>query len=161
LLELLPGCPSKDRADAAAGLIALHTRDWPPGERDELVHSVLDILDDPQFNVLFAPGSRAEVSVSGAVGDTVVAGQIDRLVITDDAVTIVDYKTGRIMPESVEQTPIAYLRQLAAYREVLQAIYPERAVTCALLWTDIPYLVAIPNVLLDTHRPDMHGGNAS
>jgi len=57
------------------------------------------------------------------------------------------------MPEGVDKTPVAYLRQLSAYREVMRAIYPERPVSCALLWTDIPELTTVPDALLDAYKP--------
>ena len=59
----------------------------------------MQVLNDDRFAALFAPGSRAEVPIVGSVtiaGETVaVSGQVDRLVVTPDAVLIADFKTGR------------------------------------------------------------------
>ena len=46
-----------------------------------------------------------------------------------------DFKTNRDPPTRPEDTPVLYLRQMAAYRAVLRAIYPGRAVEAALIWT--------------------------
>ena len=54
------------------------------------------------------------------------SGQIDRLVVTADAVLIADYKTNRDPPDSPEAAPPAYVEQLALYRAVLGKIYPDR-----------------------------------
>ena len=49
---------------------------------------------------MFAPGSRAEVPIIGRLPQPdgapyLVSGQIDRLVVTDNAVLIVDFKTNQ------------------------------------------------------------------
>jgi ATP-dependent helicase/nuclease subunit A len=101
------------------------------------------VLDDPESAPLFAPGSAAEVPVVGLLDGRALSGQIDRLVVTDDAVLIVDYKTMRPVPASEGEIPAAYLDQLAAYRMAVAAIYPTKQVRCALLWTDGPRLMPI------------------
>ena len=78
-------------------------------------------------------------------------GQIDRLVDLGDEVLIVDYKTNRPPPPKVEQVAAAYLFQLAAYRLALREIYAGRRVKAALLWTDGPRIMAIPDALLDQY----------
>ena len=44
---------------------------------------------------------------------------------------------------------VAYVAQLAAYRALLQKIYPERQIVCALLWTYDARLMDIPSEMLD------------
>jgi ATP-dependent helicase/nuclease subunit A len=66
-------------------------------------------------------------------------------------VLIADYKTGR--PPQSGVAPVAYLRQMAAYRAVLRAIYPDRPVRCALVWTQEPSVALLPDALLDLHDP--------
>ncbi|MGY8997122.1 MAG: PD-(D/E)XK nuclease family protein, partial [Alphaproteobacteria bacterium] len=161
LLELLPTVPSRDRKAAAMRLLSRSEPGMTPGAHNSLAEAVVGIIEEPSFAALFGPGSVAEASVAGALGDTVIAGQIDRLVITQDAVLIVDYKTGRLASTNVNETPVAYVRQLAAYRDVLSEIYRDRPISCALLWTDIPYLVEVPQNLLDTHSTAMRGNHAA
>ena len=64
------------------------------------------------------------MSLTGVVGDVVVGGLID-LVVLPDRVLFADFKTNRRTPSSAETTPIAYLRQMASYRAVLRRIFPE------------------------------------
>jgi ATP-dependent helicase/nuclease subunit A len=87
------------------------------------------------------------------LGDRALTGQIDRLVVTEDAVLIVDYKTLRPPPRDEAETPGAYLDQLAAYRAAIAEIYPGRTVRCALLWTEGPRLMPISAARLDAHAP--------
>ncbi len=80
----------------------------------------------PNFAQLFAPGSRAEVPIVGRIprpdGDVErVPGQLDRLIVTDDAILIADYKTDGIVPGRIEDVPLPYIAQLALYRALLIA----------------------------------------
>ena len=69
--------------------------------------------------------------------------------MTEEAVTIVDYKTNRPPPLALDRVPEAYLVQMAAYRAVLAQIYPDRVIRCGLLWTDAPELVDLPAEMLE------------
>jgi ATP-dependent helicase/nuclease subunit A len=153
LLELLPGIAAAQRREAARRLIGRHAPDWPREQAETLADALLALLDAAEHAALFAPGSAAEVSIVGKLGDTVIAGQVDRLVVTPEAVLIVDYKTGAMPQGGAGATPEAYLRQLAAYRAVLREVYPGRAVRCALLWVDRPEFVPIPDNLLGRYEP--------
>ncbi|MBX9699681.1 MAG: hypothetical protein K2X74_09600, partial [Acetobacteraceae bacterium] len=76
-----------------------------------------------------------------------------RLVIEADRVLVLDYKTNRPPPRAVAEVPSLYLRQMAAYRAVLRAAFPGRAVECALVWTYGARVMALPEALLDAHAP--------
>ena len=71
------------------------------------------------------------------------SAQIDRLIVEEDRVLIVDFKTLRPPPATeVEVAPI-YLRQLALYKAALGEIFPGHEIRCALLWTEGPRLMPI------------------
>ena len=89
------------------------------------------------------PGSRAEVAIVGSDGKRTVSGQIDRLMVLDDHILIVDYKSDRLAPELISDVPDAYLAQLAQYFRLIQRIYPTHIIQCGLLWTDSPRLMNI------------------
>ena len=74
---------------------------------------------------------------------------VDRLVIADDHVLAVDFKTGRQVPEGPEGVDLRHLRQMAAYRAGLRRIHPGLPVRMALLYTERPVLIGIPDALLD------------
>ena len=88
------------------------------------------------------------------VGETLyISGQIDRVLVTPDEVTIIDYKTNRPPPARPEDVPAVYLRQLAAYRSAIALIFPGKRIRCALLWTDGAKLMPLGDELLDAHAP--------
>jgi ATP-dependent helicase/nuclease subunit A len=157
LLQHLPEIEPDGRAEAARRVIGRAAHSLDGAAQEEIVAETLALLDDPAFAALFGPGSLAEVSVTGAVDGAVVSGQVDRLVVTEDEVLVVDYKTGRRAPHSVEQVPPAYLRQMALYRALLARAFPGRRVKAGLVFTTVPRLLALPDAALDaafsTHRP--------
>jgi ATP-dependent helicase/nuclease subunit A len=150
LLQSLPDLEPAQRKVAAEKFLARASATFGDAERADMAAKALRIFDDPSFAPLFAPGSRAEVPVVGRLPgtDIAVAGQIDRLAVTDREVLIADYKTDRLVPERPEDVP-HYVRQLALYRALLGLIYPGRTVRAALLFTAGPVLMDIPAALLD------------
>ena len=102
---------------------------------------------------MFAPGSRAEVDIAGRVTlgarDHAVSGRIDRLAVLGERVLIVDYKTNRPPPAELRDTPPAYIGQLALYRLLLARLYPGKRIEAALLWTEVPALMDVPDEAMD------------
>ena len=72
--------------------------------------------------------------------------------------TVLDYKTDRPAPTTAEAAPDAYVLQMALYRAVLRQIFPNKLVRCALLWTEAPLLVELPDARLDAVFPDFVNG---
>ena len=156
--RLPPVAPERRRAAALRWLGAR-----APGlDAAMLADEALAVLDDPAHAALFGPGSLAEVPLSAVVDDgVVVAGIVDRLLVTDTAVTVVDYKTGRQVPERAADVAPAYLRQMAAYRAALAAIFPGRRVEAALLYTAAPRLIHLDDALLAAHKPGLADAKAN
>jgi ATP-dependent helicase/nuclease subunit A len=152
LLERLPDVALDARGDVAARWLARMAGDMPGDERARLVQSALAVLDAPAWQAVFGPGSLAEVPIAALVGTRMVNGTIDRLLITPDAVRIVDFKTDRRPPDRLEAIPPAYLRQMAAYVAALRVIHPGRRVSAALLYTATPRLFALPDDLIAAQK---------
>ena len=151
LLQHLPDLPHARRLDAATRFAARPAH--AIADPDSLAAEALAVLDHPALLPLFGPTGRAEVPLSGVVAGQVIGGLIDRLAILPDRIVIADYKTNRAPPASAAETPVLYLRQMAAYRAVLAAIHPGRTVDCLLVWTVGAQVVRLPESLLDTHAP--------
>ncbi|MEQ8602163.1 MAG: double-strand break repair helicase AddA [Marivibrio sp.] len=155
LLQTLPDLPAARRRAAAQTYLARPAHGLSEDEAAALADEVMAVLEAPALAELFAPGSRAEAPIVGLGpeeadgGRPVIAGQVDRLRVTDEAVLIADYKTLRPPPADPKDAPAAYLRQMALYRRLLGEIYPGRPVRCALVWTDGPRLALLEDALLD------------
>ena len=151
LLQHLPSLPDGDRWAAAMRFLDRPRNSLPPGAAAEIAGETMTMLAHPDLAAVFGPDSRAEVPLTGVVGDVVVGGLVDRLAVLPDRVVLVDFKTNRRPPARTEDTPVVYLRQMASYRAVLRTIFPDRPVFCSLIWTREARVVALPDGLLDGH----------
>lgn len=152
LLERLPDIVPADRADAAVRLLSRET-DLDDTQRAEMIAAAFSVLDNARFAPVFGPGSRAEVALTGSApglpSGVSINGRIDRLVVTPERVLVVDYKTNRPAPDAIEAVDAAYVLQAAVYVAVLKRLYPDRPVEAALVWTDGPKLMPIPQAMLE------------
>ena len=117
-----------------------------------MVAAALAVLEDDRFAAVFGPGSRAEAAIAGGAPDLpaglAVSGRLDRLVIETDRVLVADFKTNRPSPARIEDADKAYITQMAVYAAVLRAAFPGRKVEAALVWTDGPKLMPVPENMM-------------
>jgi len=147
LLQLLPELPQERRSSAAAGWLA-RERDLTADQRSEMAEAALSLLADRRFAAVFGPGSKAEVALAGEVAGIAISGRVDRLIVDADRVMVIDFKTNRPAPARVEAVDRAYIRQMALYVGLLREVFPGRAVEAALVWTDGPMLMPVPDDLM-------------
>jgi ATP-dependent helicase/nuclease subunit A len=108
--------------------------------RKEIADTVCSVLSDARFTALFGEGSLAEAPLAATLPDgRVVAGTVDRLLVEPNAVSVIDFKTGRV-PESEGAIPPSHTAQMSAYSEALRVIFPGREVRAVLLYTSGPRL---------------------
>lgn len=150
LFELVPGLPLPRRDAVARAWCQLNVPDL---DADDLVNTMAAVLDDPEFAAVFAPGALTEAPVAAVVGEAVIAGSIDRLLVTETDVLAVDFKTGSRVPAGLEAVPPAHVAQMAAYAAALAAVFPGRHVRAALLYTAGPRLIELPPDALATWQP--------
>jgi ATP-dependent helicase/nuclease subunit A len=149
LLEVLPDVAKADRAKMAQQLLKRFVLD--DATKQDIAARTLALLDDPQFALLFSGAALVEAPISALLPDgSVLAGQIDRLLIDRHEILVVDYKSGHQAPATPDAVPAAYLKQMATYRWALQQIW-SRPVRTALLWVDAPLLMPLPDDLLIVH----------
>lgn len=157
LLQTLPDLPAAQRRDAATRYLGQESHELSAEQQSEIARETLSVLEKPDLALLFGPQSRAEVPLVGTVGDGeetgVISAQIDRLVITDSQIIIVDYKTNRPPPLNEADVAPVYLRQMALYRAALKGIYPGVRVDCVLLWTDGPSAMWLSDGVLAPYEP--------
>lgn len=135
LLEHLPDIDASLWATEAETLLAPILED--PRERAEVANEALSVLKAPALRALFGPEALAEVDVTAPlpqIGRTML-GTIDRLLVSKDEVLAVDFKSNAAIPARADDTPLGILRQMGAYLVALEAIYPDRPVKVAVVWT--------------------------
>ncbi|MFZ4689973.1 MAG: double-strand break repair helicase AddA [Polymorphobacter sp.] len=149
LFERLPEIAADRRRAAGEAWCRMSA---PELDAEALTATVLAIIADPRFAPVFATDALAEAPIAAVVGGTVIAGKVDRLVV-GDTVLVVDFKTGRRVPADAEAVEPYHLKQMAAYVAALALVFPGKPVRAALLYTEGPALIEIPDAMIALHRP--------
>jgi ATP-dependent helicase/nuclease subunit A len=143
LLERLAPAEVSARADSARQWLEQSAGLTDNAAREEIVDQVCGILADPRFAPLFGPGSLGEAPLAATLPDgRVIAGTVDRLLVEQDRISVIDFKTGRV-PSGEADIPAMHRAQMAAYAGALGVIFPGRAIRAALLYTSGPKLIEV------------------
>ena len=145
LFERLPDVIPDRRREAALAWLERNAGIGDAQLRESLADLACSIIGDPDHLDLFGPGSLAEAPIAATLPDgRVIAGAVDRLLVEEDRVRLVDFKTGSQVPESAESLPRSHRLQMEAYRDALRVIFPGRPVEAALLYTAGPKIIDLP-----------------
>ncbi|MBP5161251.1 MAG: UvrD-helicase domain-containing protein [Alphaproteobacteria bacterium] len=134
LLQVMPSVSGAKLEELARRLLS----DYP-----HIAQKLSQSMEKEELKAIFAPDSLTEVPVIGTIDGEQFSGQIDRLVIHDKEVWIVDYKTNRTPPTSPADIPIAYKKQIEIYKCLLKQIFPSKMVRGYLLWTSTMQLMEV------------------
>ncbi len=148
LLEHLPDYPKEIWPEIAPTILA--SSETPPSdvETADLLNEAEGVLTHPDFATLFSANTLAEVPVTAELGQARLHGVIDRLIVEQDRVFAVDFKTNATVPGSPTQTPGGLLLQMGAYSHALSQIYPNRRIETAILWTRTATIMPLPHDLV-------------
>ncbi len=143
LLERLPDVEAERRHDAALRWLEQSGGVADESERRAIADSVCGIIADSRFSALFGPGSLGEAPIAATLTDgRVIAGTVDRLLIEEERISVIDFKTGKV-PASEADIPAYHRAQMDAYGRALAVIFPGRAVRTSLLYTAGPKQFAL------------------
>ncbi|GGF35817.1 double-strand break repair helicase AddA [Youhaiella tibetensis] len=159
------------RSGIALHALLQHLVRVAPGERDRVLEKALPallpgapelhgelaaraqaILTRPELAHLFGPNSRAEVPflVKARRNSTPIwlAGRMDRIVVENGKVLVVDYKSDAQPPADPDSVHSGYKTQLGLYALVADQLFPGHNVEAAILWTRLESLMILPRPLL-------------
>ncbi len=119
-----------------------------------ILDDVSKLLQIPQYADLFGPNAKSEVPIAAVVGSHVISGRIDRLIVEEDIIRVIDFKTGYKIPHSTADIPVPHIRQMAYYVAALQAIFGPKRIQASLLFTSGPKLIELPEVVLNAYKPE-------
>jgi ATP-dependent helicase/nuclease subunit A len=137
LLEHLPNLPPADWQKAAQRLI------FDPALCAEALEEASRLINKPELAWLFGLGSLAEVSFAAPYKGRVLSGSIDRLIVRDYRVCVVDFKSNLVIPNSPGEVPEGILQQLGAYQYAVHQIMPGYTVEPYVLWTRTGQITAL------------------
>ncbi len=110
--------------------------------------ALAQLVSNPEFAQFFGPESSGEAEIRGRLGGgRVVSGRIDRIAVFPNEILLLDFKSDRIVPSSLDFDH-PYVKQISLYSEVLRNVYPDRMVKAAVLWTQSSSLEWISAALM-------------
>ena len=93
-------------------------------------------------------GQRAlnEVTIAYTKDNEHTINVIDRLIISEQLIWIIDYKTDKkALSSNLEQHIATYIPQMRRYFTAIKSLYPDLSVRCSILFTKLPRIVDIDN----------------
>jgi ATP-dependent helicase/nuclease subunit A len=150
LLKMLPDIPPVGRAATAKAYLDAQGGALADEARIAIAARITAVIEAPELAVLFGPGSRGEVPLAGVLRrrgrpDLAYSGRLDRMVATNEAVLIVDFKLGAATARPSD----AHVAQLALYRAALRPFYRSLPLRASLVYLDGPTLRPIGDAELE------------
>jgi ATP-dependent helicase/nuclease subunit A len=142
ILQDLPGMTSDAGLNFARRILAKNGLDAGLAEK------ILGLITHPEHSDFFGADSQAEVSIGSLLPDGQrITERIDRLVVRDNDILVLDYKTDWNVPDALNAEH-AHVMQLAGYAQTLGQAYSGRTIRAAILWTALPRLEWIADDIL-------------
>jgi ATP-dependent helicase/nuclease subunit A len=134
ILQDIPGMVEHEAMNHARALLAKNQIDV------SLAENIVGLIYTPETCDLFGVDSQAEVTLGAVLPNGQrFTGRVDRLIVRDGEIVLIDYKTDRNVPEKLDDNH-SYVTQMAAYVLALKQAYNDRQIRVAILWTSIPRL---------------------
>jgi ATP-dependent helicase/nuclease subunit A len=146
LLEHLPNHPEVSWDAFAHAIIQRFDNAAHADEIADALDVARAIITHPKLLHIFGPESLAEVKITAVVPELDarrIYGAIDRLVVKDNKVLAVDFKSNKTVPLTQNEVPIGLLRQMGAYLSALKSVYPNHEIEVAILWTENQQLMSL------------------
>ena len=134
LLQYISKVDSLNKPNAITSFLQKELPELSEKEHIDISKEVLTLCE--KYSDIFTKNSYAEVPIIGEVNGKIISSKIDRLVVKEDKVIIVDYKTNRPAAKNIEDVPLKYINQLNTYKEIVNRIYPDKQIEAFLLWTN-------------------------
>ena len=137
LLEHLPQHAADQWHTIAQTLIA------DPQLQADALETATRVLSEPALAWVFGQDSLAEVPFVAPLSGQTMLGTVDRLILSENRVHVVDFKSNSQVPARAEDVPEGILRQMGAYMAAVGQIFPDREIQAHVLWTETAQLMPL------------------
>lgn len=134
LLQYICLLDADKRESATLEFIQRQLPEVSAASHKDIVNEVITLCNT--YPDLFSVRSMAEVPIIGEVDGKIISAKVDRLIVLQNKVLVVDYKTNRPAAKTLGDIPHLYLNQLQTYKKLLQKIYPDKNIETYILWTN-------------------------
>ena len=130
ILEFLPDLKIENEAERRKFLLNyLQEKNLTDAEIEQVISQINDVFAK-YADLLNHPNSKAEVPIIAKINGKIISGKIDRLIIEENEILIIDFKTGSINDKSKLQ----YQHQMQLYEQAVQKLYPDKKVRSQIIW---------------------------
>ena len=129
ILEFLPNLAKNSEESLEIAKKYLKKQDINDKNQQIILKNIQNIIKNPDFDFLFSKNGQSEVAISANIDGKIISGQIDRLIIDQNQIIIIDYKAN--FTKNID----LYRDQLDLYRQIIANIYPDRKIVTAIIWT--------------------------
>ncbi len=112
-----------------------HYKELESAEKKEILRQIKILSIDKKFEFLRINKLETEIPIFSNIDNQIISGKIDLLVIKQDEIIIIDYKSNKINKEEINEIAKKYQNQLELYRVIIQEIYPDKKIKSAIIWT--------------------------
>lgn len=145
-LELLNTKKKLSHANIRQILLSEFSLDVDNDELNDWFEQALKVVSNPQFEGIFSPQDTAEcfneLPVLYSENGQSIYGLIDRLVIDNDEILLIDYKSHtQADADNSETIATAFAEQMQLYAKGVQKIWPEHKIRKGVLFTACQKLV--------------------
>jgi len=154
LLEYLPKFSPETWLDRALDYLSVASPEFDAVRHRLYAEQAIKVLSLPEMRPFLSEHARSEVALSAQIITTIgtpiqVEGRVDRLVIIDKTVHVLDFKSHRQPPSKTNDVPSGILRQMALYRAALGEIFTEHSIQASVLWTETSHFMELDDELLN------------
>jgi ATP-dependent helicase/nuclease subunit A len=128
LLQRLPRLSIKQQQSYLLMIKQKYQKNFSLEEIDGLVQEVKKNIEE--FAFIFTKEALPEVPIMGKINGKNISARVDCLIVGADEVKIIDFKSDK----NIAQNKDKYYLQLNTYKELVGKIYPDKVISCYLLW---------------------------
>jgi ATP-dependent helicase/nuclease subunit A len=102
-----------------------------------ILSKITKLLENANFAKIFSPQAliEAPIYLKDDAGNLQLR-RLDRVLVTDEEVLILDYKTNRIAPQNLNNLPATYVKQMREYKDIMAKIYPNKKIRGIILFIE-------------------------
>jgi ATP-dependent helicase/nuclease subunit A len=108
----------------------------PAQSKQRISSSLQKLMANKEFTELLKYDLKTELSFGYKAGSEMKIGRVDLVVMRENQVIIIDYKSDRKPAKDIQSIPESYVTQLAFYLEAFKEIYPNKTIKCKILWLE-------------------------
>ena len=100
------------------------------------INNIINITDEiiRKFpNIFYGDNILSEVNIKSRVEGNAISAKIDKLIINENYIDIIEVKTDKAKKITAGAIPAEYKKQLAIYRQCVALVYPNKKINCKIL----------------------------